>query len=122
MNIEDLTLKQLREIQGLFLSGAGFGHEAKSTHPFVGKYVICRCAAAGVHAGVLVSQTGDEAILNDSRRLWSWTAKEGIALSGVAMHGLIGGKVDVVVPEIALTGVIETIPTSDVARDSIQCA
>ena len=122
MNIEDLTLKQIREIQGLFLSGAGISREAKSGHPFVGKYVICRCASAGVHAGILVSQTGDEAILNDSRRLWSWTAKEGIALSGVAMHGLKGGKVDVMVPQIALTGVIETIPTSEIARDSIQSA
>jgi len=116
MNIEDLTLKQIREIQGLFLSGA------KSGHPFVGKYVICRCESAGVHAGVLVSQVGDEAILKDSRRLWSWTANGGIALSGVAIYGLAGGKVDVMVPEIALTGVIETIPTTEVARDSIQSA
>lgn len=122
MNIEDLTLKQLREIQGLFLSGAGISHEAKSGHPFVGKYVICRCESAGVHAGELVSQTGDEVILKDSRRLWSWTAKGGIALSGVAIHGLAGGKVDVMLPMIALTGVIETIPTSEVARDSIQNA
>ena len=122
MNIEDLTLKQIREIQGLFLSGADFASRPNPTHPFVGKYVICRCAGADVHAGVLVSQTGDEAILKYSRRLLSWTAKEGIALSGVAMHGLKGGKVDVMVPEIALTGVIETIPASEVARDSIQRA
>ena len=122
MNIEDLTLKQLRELQGLFLSGSGISCEAKFGHPFVGKYVICRCESAGVHAGILVSQTGDKAILNGSRRLWSWTAKAGVALSGVAVHGLKGGKVDVMVPEIALTGVIETIPTSEVARDTIQNA
>ena len=122
MNIEDLTLKQIREIQGLFLSRPDFASRPNSTHPFVGKYVICRCESAGVHAGILVSQTGDEAILKDSRRLWSWTAKAGVALSGVAVHGLKGGKVDVMVPEIALTGVIETIPTSEVARDSIQGA
>lgn len=117
MNIEDLTLKQIREIQGL-LSVAGFGGEAKSGHPFIGQYVICRCASAGV----LVSQPGDAAILKDSRRLWSWTAKKGVALSGVAMHGLKAGKVDVMLPMIALTGVIETIPTSEAARDSIQRA
>jgi len=30
-----------------------------------GKYVICRCNSAGVHAGELVSQEGDVALLKD---------------------------------------------------------
>jgi hypothetical protein len=118
MNIENLTLKQIREIAAL----VGNQVTPAAPHPFVGKYVICRCFSAGVHAGVLVSQTGDQAVLKDSRRLWSWTAKAGIALSGVAVHGLKGGKVDTQVDEIALTGVIETIPTSGAAQESIRAA
>ncbi len=89
-------------------------------HPFVGRHVICRCISAGVHAGILVSQFGDQAVLKDSRRLWYWKAKSGIALSGVAMSGIAAGsKVDSMVPDISLTGVIETIPTSDAAKESI---
>lgn len=97
--------------------------KATGGHPFVGRHVICRCYSAGVHAGVLVSQTGDQAVLRDARRLWRWTAASGVALSGLAVHGLSGdrsvSKIDTLLPDIALTGVIETIPTSDIARRSI---
>lgn len=115
-NIDNLTFGELKQIAAMF----GQQNAAPAPHPFVGRYVICRCYSAGVHAGVLVSQTGDQAVLRDSRRLWSWTAKEGIALSGVAQHGIKGGKLDVVNPEIALTGVIETIPASAASEASIR--
>ena len=89
-------------------------------HPFIGKYVLCRCSSAGVHTGTLVSLDGDRAILKDSRRLWYWIAQAGISLSGVAQHGLKrNSKVDVLNPEIALTGVIEVIPCSAEAEESI---
>lgn len=88
-----------------------------------GKYVICRCNSAGVHAGELVSQEGDVALLKDSRRLWSWKAKKGVALSGVAVNGLASGvKIDSTVELIRLTGVIETIVCTDVAKESINAA
>ncbi len=118
MEIENLTLKQIREITALVSGGTA----VEKQHPFVGRHVICRCYSAGVHAGILVSQSGDQAVLKDSRRLWSWTAKDGVALSGVAVYGIKAGKIDVMLPEIALTGVIETIPTSEVSRESINKA
>ena len=83
-------------------------------------YVIARCYSAGVHAGTVASVDGENVLLTDSRRLWSWTAKDGVALSGVAQTGLKpGGKVDVVNPQIYLTGVCELIPTSAGAQESI---
>lgn len=89
-------------------------------HPFVGQYVICRCYSAGVHAGTLVSVDGDKVILRDSRRLWYWRAKAGLALSGVAQHGLAeDSKIDTMNPSIYLTGVIEIIPCADGVRDGI---
>ena len=89
-------------------------------HPFVGRYVMCRCYSAGVHTGTLVALDGDKAILANSRRLWFWRAKYGIALSGVAQNGLQSdSKVDTPNPEIALTGVIEVIPCSAEAEASI---
>lgn len=118
MDIDNLTIGDARRIAAFF----GATSPVEQPHPFVGKYVICRCYSAGVHAGYLVSQSGDEAVLRDSRRLWSWKTKGGIALSGLAVHGLATGEVDTALPEIALTGVIETIPCSDASRESIHAA
>lgn len=121
MNYEDLTLKQIREIAAL----AGVVHSTPSNsalpHPFIGKYVIARCYAAGVHAGEVVGVDGENVMLKDSRRLWSWKAQDGVALSGVAQHGLKSGscKVDVVNPQIYLTGVCELIPVANGIKESI---
>jgi len=121
INYEDLTLKQIREIAAL----AGVVHSAPSQsvapHPFIGKYVIARCYSAGVHAGEVVSVDGENVMLKDSRRLWSWKAQDGVALSGVAQHGLKSGscKVDVVNPQIYLTGVCELIPVASGIKESI---
>jgi hypothetical protein len=116
MNIDSLTFGELKQIAAMFQAS----NSAPTTaHPFIGKYVICRCYSAGVHAGELVSQNGDQAVLKNSRRLWSWVANGGVALSGLAVTGLKSGKIDMVLPEIALTGVIETIPCTLVAEESI---
>lgn len=122
MNIDEITIKQAREIAALFGNSPAGATQPPAPHPFVGRYCILRCAQAGVHAGVLVSQDGDRAVLRSARRLWSWKAQDGVALSGVAINGLAGGKIDTLVPDIALTGVIETIPCSDYARESIHGA
>ena len=119
MNINDLTIGQAKELAAMF---AGQAVSAAAPHPFVGKYCICRCSAAGVHAGEVVSVSGDTVILRNSRRLWSWQARDGVALSGVAQNGLAGGKIDTVNPEIWLSGVCEIIPCSAKARGSIQNA
>ena len=119
MNIDELTIGQARELAAMF---AGQSAPAAAPHPFIGRYVICRCSAAGVHAGVLVGVSGDTAILRDSRRLWQWQARDGVALSGVAQHGLAGGKIDTANPEIYLTGVCEIIPCSAKAREDIENA
>lgn len=118
MNIDNLTFGELKQIAALFNAAQP---AAQTIDPMVGQYVICRCYSAGVHAGVLVSQVGDVAVLKDSRRLWSWTAKAGIALSGVAQNGIQKekSKVDTLNPLIRLTGVIETIQASDAAQESI---
>ena len=116
MNIDSLTYGELKQIAALF----GSVNSASTPHPFIGKYVIARCYAAGVHAGTVVSVDGENVILKDSRRLWSWKAKDGVALSGVAQTGVQSGcKIDVLNPEIALAGVCELIPCSAVAKESI---
>ena len=118
MKLDDLTIGQAKELAALF--GAS-KVESNQLHPFIGKYVIARCYSAGVHAGEVVSVDGDSVVLKDSRRLWNWKANDGVALSGVAQHGLKAGssRVDTLNPEIYLTGVCELIPTSAKARESI---
>lgn len=94
-----------------------------SEHPMVGKYVVCRTYSAGVHAGILVGQDGDKVHLRESRRLWFWKARKGIALSGVAAHGLVASESKVDVPvTVYLTGAIETIETTSAAEESIRGA
>lgn len=117
-NIDDLTIGQARELAAMF---GGQQAPQEKPHPFVGKYCICRCSAAGVHAGYVVAVRGDQVHLKFSRRLWSWVAKGGIALSGVAQFGVDGVKsnLDTLNPEIYLIGVCEIIPCTDEARDSI---
>ncbi len=117
MDIDSLTIGEARRIAELFGKVAS---PSTKLHSFVGKYVICRCDRAGVHAGTLVSQSGDEAVLKNSRRLWSWDANSGVALSGVAANVLKSGKVDSPV-DIALTGVLETIVCKD-GGESIRAA
>tara|TARA_R110000868_G_scaffold50475_1_gene161299 strand:+ start:1231 stop:1659 length:429 start_codon:yes stop_codon:yes gene_type:complete len=107
MNIEDLTISQARQLASLF------GGQSAAPHPFIGRYVIARCYAAGVHAGTVVSVDGENVILRDSRRLWSWKAADGVALSGLAQHGpKSGGKFDTPNPLIYLAGVCELIPVA----------
>lgn len=98
--------------------------EIRAMHPFIGRHVIARCVGAGVHAGVLSAIQGDSVILANARRLWRWHAKDGVALSGVAIHGIVAENsvVDTMVPEIALMGVVELIPTTEAARESIDAA
>jgi len=117
MNLNDMTIGQAKELAALFSASA----PQSKPHPFIGKYVIARCYSAGVHAGTVVSVDGENVILSDSRRLWSWKAQDGVALSGVAQTGLKAGgsKVDIVNPQIYLTGVCELIPATAAAQESI---
>lgn len=116
MNIDNLTFGELKQIAAMFQNQS----TPVAAHPFVGKYVIARCYSAGVHAGEVVSAEGENVILKDSRRLWSWKAKDGIALSGVAQNGIKSeSKVDTMNPLISLTGVCELIVCSEVAKASI---
>lgn len=116
--IDNLTFGELKQIAAMF---SGQQAAAKPTNPVIGEYCIARCYSAGVHAGVVESVDGENVVLRDSRRLWSWKANDGIALSGVAQHGIKTRecKVDVNNPVIYLTGVCELIPCTKKAKESI---
>ena len=84
------------------------------------KYYIIRADRAGVFFGHIKNRDGSEVTMTDVRRLWYW---EGAAsLSQLAMEGTAsprGCKFTVTVPEMAILGVIEIIPCSEKAVQSI---
>lgn len=122
MNIDDLTLKQIKEIQSLNLAN----NAAPSNEGIqygIGKSVIIRTYSAGVWFGTLSQKAGNEVVLTNARRLWRWWAKESVSLSGVAKFGIIEEK-SKIAP--AVEGVwleaIEIIPTTEIATKSISGA
>ena len=122
INIEDLTLKQIREIAAIAsdMPTAVKSATAPSFHVEGNlRHVIVRARDAGVHYGKLDAYEGRTVWLKESRRLWSWTAKAGIALSGVARNGIIASKskVDALVESIIILDACEIIDvTADAAK------
>lgn len=127
MNIDELTLAQVKEIGRLLnLQWNGNGEKEspeKIDNEMIGKYVIVRCHDAGVHAGILESYSGRECVLREARRLWYWKAANGAAfLSGVATEGLDkSSKVGAPI-HIHLTENCEIIECSAKAEKSIKGA
>lgn len=84
------------------------------------KYFIVRANRAGVFFGHIKDRTGDEVTMTDVRRLWHW---EGAAsLSQMAVDGVSRPnycKFTVTVPEMTILGVIEIIPCTGKAMESI---
>ena len=88
---------------------------------FVGRHCIVRTESAGVFAGTIKEMGSSVAIVTDARRIWYWSGAA--TLSQLAIDGTsnpAGCKFPEPVPEVLLTGVIEVIPTSGVARESIE--
>ena len=112
MNIDDLTIKQARELTSLF----GTHQATGPTSPHIGKKCIIRSYASGVHFGTLVSQDGRQIELSNARRLWSWdVSPHGISLSEVAIYGPVGprSKICCAVAAISILDGIEVIPCTD---------
>ena len=115
-NLNDLTVGQAKELTAML-----GGVTTQKQHPFVGKYVITRCYATGIHTGEVVNGDDENVLLKNSHRLWNWKAKDGVALSDVAQEGITGDcKIDLINPEIYITGVYELIPYSSSSEESIR--
>lgn len=84
------------------------------------KYCIVRTYSAGVFAGYVKERNGKEAIILNARRLWYWSGAA--SLSQLAMEGTTKPtecKFPCEVPEVELTEVIEVVPCTQAAQDSI---
>ena len=84
------------------------------------KYVIVRTYSAGVFAGYLESENGQEVVLINARRLWQWAGAA--SLSQMAMEGTSnpsGCKFPQEVDRVKLYQVIEMLDATEKCRKSI---
>lgn len=120
INLDDLTLGQLKKIQNL-------SQEKKSSsflQKHVGKYVICRTRNEGINCGVVeeIDETG--IVLSEARRIYYHRPKdnkvswyEGVAETGLSRDSKISCKTTkVIVEDYSLTY------CTDVAVESLRSA
>jgi len=86
-----------------------------------GRYVIVRAYSAGVFAGTFESRKGQEVVLRNARRIWSWAGAA--SLSQLAVDGTSKPnkcKFPVAVPRVELFQVIEILDVTPKAKASIE--
>ncbi len=84
-------------------------------------YVIARTYSAGVFAGYLKERKDKEIVLIYARRLWYWDGAA--SLSQLAVDGTSKPekcKFPCEVPEVLLTELIELLPVTEKAKQSIE--
>lgn len=87
----------------------------------INQKVIIRANRAGVFYGTIVRKNGDEVELTNCRRIWYWDGAASI--SELAVHGTRKPnqcKFSVTVENITVLGVIEIIPCTEKAVESIE--
>jgi len=73
--------------------------------------VLIRTYSAGVHFGRLKSRKGQEVVLTNARRIWSWRGAN--TLNEISLRGCSSeSKLSESVPEITLLQAIEVLPLS----------
>lgn len=87
----------------------------------IGEKCIVRTYSAGVFYGVVEKMKGREALVSNARRLWYWDGAA--SLSEMAVRGVSrpkNCKFPVAVPSVRLTEVIEVLPCTAAACESIE--
>ena len=113
MNIDDLTLKQIKELKALLLNE---NCNSPTNHPMLNKRCVIRTYSAGVHIGDVVFINEMEVHLKNALRLWQWKSG-GLSLSAIANNGIKNGRLNKT-GEIYLTNAIEFIPTTKLAEET----
>lgn len=98
MNLDDLTIGQLKDLQSLI---GGTQKQSDLFKKLIGKYVVVRSCNEGINAGYLEEADATGCILKECRRLWyhkpavkteSWY--EGVCNHGLSDDSKISGAVE----------------------------
>lgn len=126
MEIENLTLKQILQLQSLFggkqnpIQGV---ENPDILQDYVGKYVIVRTRNEGINCGIVKRLDETGIILSEARRIWYHKpADKGTAwYEGVAVSGLsTDSKLSVSVPEKAIVEDYSITVCSEKATQSLK--
>lgn len=101
MNIEDLTIKEVREISSLFnVSTRATLAQSKVLGDYTGKYVIVRTRNEGINCGFVKAHDDTGIVLTDARRIYYHKPKdktmswyEGVSISGLSKDSKISNPV-----------------------------
>lgn len=122
MNIDDLTLGQIKQLKGFFNETAAT-ITSNINSALVGKKVIVRTFSAGVHYGEVQEKEGKEIILKNARRLWYWkTTNGGISLSEIAIGGVHKDSKICAAVNLQWLDAIEIIPCTAEAIKNIEAS
>lgn len=111
-------------VEKLVIDGCTYVREDKAqmAQPLDGmQYCIVRTYSAGVFAGYIAEEDGEEVTLRQARRIWYWDGAA--SLSELANEGTSkpkSCKFPAPVSEVRLKNAIEVIPASEKARMSIE--
>ena len=122
MEIDNLTVKQIKEIAALAAGLGGLTARPKhSTEPVVGEAVIVRSRGQGVMWGYYVGRDGANVRLSDAVQMWRWKAKEGGTLVDCAHTGVdpAGCKFSVGVADIEILNACAIIDVSSTALETL---
>lgn len=121
INIDDLTIWQLKQIQAMTSS---VSHDKNNiTTRMIGKYVIIRSRNEGINAGILIDADESGCVLKNAKRLYKPISKdrslswyEGVAVSGLGDKSIVSGEVKekVIIEDFSIT------LCTEVAKKSIE--
>jgi len=124
MNIDELTLGQIKEIRcllGANNNDAVVSNNNSLNNDIIGRKCIIRTYSAGVWFGTVLEKTKNECVIGDARRMYKWvTTDKGITLSEVSLTGVTNeSKIQAPVSKVWLQQ-IELIPCTDIAIKSLE--
>lgn len=88
MDINNLTIGQAKELAAMFGGANGHPNRPKARLDLHRKHRHCPHLFCCVWCGTLVQKSGNEVVLVNARRMWSWWCKDSISLSAVVQYGI----------------------------------
>lgn len=126
INIDDLTIGQLKQLQSLIGGQKKEAAEEWAT-PHIGKTCIIRTYASGVFIATVAAHDGGRVVeLHNARRLWRFDCNDGIELISIAVHGTDNAspktRTSCAVEAMTVLDALEIIPCTPWAAEIIYAA